>query len=407
MKSGVKFSIVLLALSVAPFAAAQGMPRDGQQAADPYGPQADYPITLGDRYRVDGQEHTPVDVMNYDAVGYAGLMNPPRGAMSSRGEPFVPEAIMAAHKTLPLPAYVEITALDTGRTILVRLVERGPMTNDRLIDLSPGAMAQLGNDGANPLAVRVRRVNPPEAERRLLRSGGQAPQRMDTPASLLTVLRRRLPGGDMMAAQPRDGLAVAQAGTPLPPTGTVAPGNAMPPMASVPRAAAPGPVTGTPPPAVRPMGRAPAGSQEIRMVSQPVVQPIPEASQQPAPRRARANAQASPPSPAEAETRAGRFIVEDRLGRPAAQATQATAAAEAPRQSTRNPGRSGFVVQLGAFSSRERADALAQQAGANVVQAGNIWRVRFGPYGTRSEAEASLARAQASGHSSAQILTNR
>src|SRR3546814_14674210 len=74
------------------------------------------------------------------------------------------------HKTLPLPSYVEVTALDTGRTILVRVNDRGPMVTDRLIGLSLGAAEQLGiADGVT--AVRVRRTNPPAAERRLLRAG--------------------------------------------------------------------------------------------------------------------------------------------------------------------------------------------------------------------------------------------
>ena len=43
-----------------------------------------------------------------------------------------------------MPSYVEVTALDTGRTIIVRLNDRGPFANDRLIDLSAGAARELG-----------------------------------------------------------------------------------------------------------------------------------------------------------------------------------------------------------------------------------------------------------------------
>src|SRR3546814_13875405 len=82
------------------------------------------------------------------------------------------------HKTLPLPSYVEVTALDTGRTILVRVNDRGPMVTDRLIGLSRGAAEQLGiADGVT--AVRVRRTNPPAAERRLLRAGEPVRERID------------------------------------------------------------------------------------------------------------------------------------------------------------------------------------------------------------------------------------
>ncbi len=99
------------------------------------GPAADYPVVIGEAFTVDGVTHTPVDRMNYDAVGYAA-------AGSDGGE-----GVSIAHKTLPLPSYAEITALDSGKTILVRVERRGPMSNDRLVDLSPGAAAQLGLTG--------------------------------------------------------------------------------------------------------------------------------------------------------------------------------------------------------------------------------------------------------------------
>lgn len=150
------------------------------------GPAGDYPMVLGPTYTVEGVSHTPADVMNYDAVGYAGVAD---GA-----------GVSASHRTLPLPSYVEVTSLDTGKTILVRVERRGPMTNSRLVDLSPAASAQLGLSGGKA-PVRVRRVNPPEPERAVLRMGQAAPARMDTPQSLLGVLRRKLDGPGLPAPQ--------------------------------------------------------------------------------------------------------------------------------------------------------------------------------------------------------------
>ncbi len=144
------------------------------------GPAADYPMVIGEPFVIDGITHTPNDRLNYDAVGYAALGQ--EGGSN----------VSVAHLTMPLPSYLEVTALDTGKTILVRVERRGPMSNTRLVELSPGAAAQLGL-GGNPRApVRVRRVNPPEAERAALRSGQAAPARMDTPKSLLAVLTRKL-----------------------------------------------------------------------------------------------------------------------------------------------------------------------------------------------------------------------
>jgi rare lipoprotein A len=90
-------------------------------------------------------------------------------------------AISAAHHTLPLPSYAEVTDLKTGRTILVRVERRGPGDSQHAIELSPGAAAQLGIAAGSNEGVRVRRVNPPEQDRALLRSGNPAPERMATP----------------------------------------------------------------------------------------------------------------------------------------------------------------------------------------------------------------------------------
>ena len=112
--------------------------------------------------------------------------------VAANGEAFIPSAFTAAHKTLPLPSYVEVTALDTGRTILVRINDRGPFANDRLIDLSAGAARQLGITGQGVTGVRVRKVNPPEQERAALRSGRSVAERIATPESLLRVLNMKL-----------------------------------------------------------------------------------------------------------------------------------------------------------------------------------------------------------------------
>ena len=146
------------------------------------GPGADYPVVLGAPFTIDGVTYTPVDRLNYDEVGHAVA-----GAEGGEG-------VTLAHRTLPLPSYVEVTSLDTGRTILVRAERRGPMSGTAMVELSPGAVAQLGMNPANRAPVRVRRVNPPEIERAALRRGEPAPARMATPKSLLGVLQRKLDG---------------------------------------------------------------------------------------------------------------------------------------------------------------------------------------------------------------------
>ena len=173
-------------------AAAELAPASTALAAN--GPASDYPVTIGAPYSIGGVSYTPTDVWNYDEVGYI--------AMDRAGG----NTISGSHHTLPLPSYVEVTSLDTGKTILVRIERRGPMNGPELVALSPGAIAQLGASPSTP--VRVRRVNPQEPERAALRAGRAAPDRMDTPMSLVAVLKLKLPGAGTGAA-PVSTVAVA------------------------------------------------------------------------------------------------------------------------------------------------------------------------------------------------------
>ena len=101
---------------------------------------SDAPVQVGAPYSIGGRSYTPVDQTDYDEVGYASWYGSElAGRPTANGEAFVAEGVSAAHRTLPLPSYVEVTRLDTGRTILVRINDRGPADPTRLIDLSAGA----------------------------------------------------------------------------------------------------------------------------------------------------------------------------------------------------------------------------------------------------------------------------
>lgn len=180
---------------------------------------ADEPTKIGDPYQVNGRSYVPQAVKSYDEVGYASWYGGDlEGKETANGETFVSSRISGAHKTLPLPTYVEVTALDTGRTILLRLNDRGPFTNDRLIDLSAGAAAQLGITDKGIAAVRVRKVNPPDGERAQLRRGGSVAERLPTPESLLKVLRTKLTAAPVAQISPTD---IPAAETKAPPAKTV------------------------------------------------------------------------------------------------------------------------------------------------------------------------------------------
>lgn len=243
------------------------------------GPSADYPVVIGEPFTIEGTTYTPSDTLNHDEVGYLAVEDGDGGT-----------GVSAAHRTLPLPSYAEVTSLETGRTILVRVERRGPMDNAHIIALSSAARAQLGASADAP--VRVRRVNPPEVERAVLRRGETVPERMETPMSLVSVLKRKLPHD-----------AVAQ----------------------LPASPAPAPT-------------------------------------------ARIIAEVMPP-------------------------------ASAPAVAVDN----GYVVQAGAYSTEDRARAVATAIDGRVEKLRTLWRVRTGPFASRAQAEASLAKVTGKGYSGARI----
>lgn len=268
-------------------------------------PVADYPVKLGQPYQIGGVTYVPADTLNYDEVGYASWYGDEHeGKPTANGESFRPGGISAAHKTLPLPSYVEVTSLDSGRTVLVRVNDRGPFLKDRLIDLSSGAAQQLGIRRNGVAAVRVRRVNPPEQERAVLRASGQAAERLETPEPLLAVLRKRLSNSPRLEAPIRQASVV--------------------PSTGVTYAAA---------------------------AAQPAVRPV--------------------------------------------------AASPKPLAS-----RGGYVVQLGAFANKARAEGLAAQLGAWVAERNGLWRVRLGPYASEAAARQGIEKAAAKGYSQARIMAN-
>ncbi len=82
------------------------------------------------------------------------------GRRTSSGEPYDLWGISAAHKTLPLPTYVRVTNLQNGRTLIVRVNDRGPFHDNRVIDLSYAAAGKLGILATGTGLVEVRAIDP-------------------------------------------------------------------------------------------------------------------------------------------------------------------------------------------------------------------------------------------------------
>lgn len=158
-------------------------------------PVSDVPVRIGPPYTVRGQTFVPRAQQGYDAIGYATWYGKESGNRTANGERFEAGWITAAHTTLPLPSYVEVTALDTGQRIVVRVNDRGPFAGSgRIIDLSRGAAQQLGMIARGKALVRVRVVDPSEADKRRLREGKPARALPPLPAGELAALRMRFVG---------------------------------------------------------------------------------------------------------------------------------------------------------------------------------------------------------------------
>lgn len=164
---------------------------------------SDYPVRVGPPYSIGGRTYVPADDPGYDALGYASWYGAAHaGKPTANGERFDPGVVSAAHKTLPLPSYVEVTSIETGRAILVRVNDRGPFVDGRIIDLSAAAAQQLGMKNRGVAPVRVRRVTPSERDRAVLRAGGQVAARQ-VPATELAALQGRFATGTPAATERR------------------------------------------------------------------------------------------------------------------------------------------------------------------------------------------------------------
>lgn len=108
-------------------------------------------------YTVWGKQYTVLsDTSNYVERGTASWYGEKfHGHRTSNGEVFDMYAMSAAHKNLPIPSYARVTNLDNGRSVIVRVNDRGPFHDDRLIDLSYAAAIKLGYQERGTARVEV------------------------------------------------------------------------------------------------------------------------------------------------------------------------------------------------------------------------------------------------------------
>ena len=298
---------------------------------------------LGSPYKVAERWYVPREEPGYDHQGIASWYGDDfHGRKTANGEIFDMTALTAAHPTMPLPCYAYVTNLQNGRTILVRVNDRGPYVNDRLIDLSHASARALGYEGQGMSRVRVRYA-------------GRAPLNGDD-------RRERM----YLAEQPwyrgRDGTAVASA---RPPQAPVYPPQEFP--------------AGTP-------GRWSPSAYRASLAGKPDPKPMPRV----------ADAGMRSWQPTSSLTR----------GPALPWRANAPVAASNLAPSNSGPSNSGRAyVQVGVFRDRSNAERLRRELGTlgpvevaplAASQGGELYRVRLGPMGT-AEANATMGQVTAHG----------
>lgn len=111
---------------------------------------------IGNPYTINGRTYTPRFDPDYRERGLASWYGPDfHGRQTANGERYNQDDMTAAHKTLPLPSIVRVTRTDTGKSIIVRVNDRGPFVDDRIIDLSRGSAKSLNMLGVGVAPVKV------------------------------------------------------------------------------------------------------------------------------------------------------------------------------------------------------------------------------------------------------------
>lgn len=142
---------------------------------------------VGRPYQVNGVWYYPEENYRYDETGIASWYGPGfHKRLTANGELFDQDALTAAHPTLQLPSIVRVTNLENGRSIVLRVNDRGPFANGRLIDISRRGAELLGFRDKGTARVRVQVL---EDESRqvaaLARQGRVAPPPVDPGAPVL------------------------------------------------------------------------------------------------------------------------------------------------------------------------------------------------------------------------------
>lgn len=358
---------------------------DAVPRAEPLNPRTARPYVVFDRRYEPMTELAP-----YRARGIATWYGRRyHGRRTSNGEIYDMYAMTAAHPTLPIPSYVRVTHLGNGRSVVVRINDRGPFLGNRLIDLSYTAAARLGYLTAGSAEVEVELITRFDGADETMTASAQpagdssvpAGPALATPAAATSARIATVSVAQDGSVQAASAQAPSAQVTPVP---LGAPGPA--PLAPRTRQQASAPPEGLSAPPIR---------LDVETVIVPASQSGPTAPA-PVPRAGPTPLAASPPAAAHAPAAAPVATAPTALPIatapvPASAPPPARIVAPAPR----------FYLQLGAFSSRAAAESARERLARDldglvdaieVHEDGGHFKVQAGPYAARGQAIAAVQR---------------
>lgn len=222
---------------------------------------------VGTPYQIAGTWYTPAEDFDYVETGVASWYGPDfHGKATANGEVYDMNDLTAAHRTLPMPSVVRVTNMENGRSLVLRVNDRGPFARNRIIDVSRRGAQLLGFESQGTARVRVEILPEESIAMRDAILGGQGGGRVVVAASTPATVEEAAPRVSASPAAPVVAVDMAptplidiQAPPPAPPPGPApsrvianAPGSTM-------IAGAVAPIRPTPPAAAA--GSAPSGDQ--------------------------------------------------------------------------------------------------------------------------------------------------
>jgi rare lipoprotein A len=133
---------------------------DAEAEDVPLAPASSPHYKVGDPYEVAGIRYYPRVDPDYDETGIGSWYGLPfHGRDTANGESYDMNELTAAHKTLPMPTMVRVTNLENGRSLVLRVNDRGPFVNGRIIDVSRRAAQLLGFEITGTAKVRVQAMS--------------------------------------------------------------------------------------------------------------------------------------------------------------------------------------------------------------------------------------------------------